>query len=119
MAGEIGARIKEIRKKRGLTQVQLAKKAGISQSALSDIESQISSKRPSATTIQLLASALGTTVAELMGETAETRLPTDDEIKFALFGGDAEITDAQLEEVKRFAQFVKMREEREELGHKR
>lgn len=109
LAGEIGARIKEIRKKRGLTQVQLAKKAGISQSALSDIESQVSSKRPSATTIQLLASALGCTVAELMGETVETRKPTDDEIKFALFGGDQEITDEQFEEVKRYALYLKER----------
>ena len=110
MAGEIGARIKEIRKKRGLTQVQLAKKAGISQSALSDIESQVSSKRPSATTIQLLASALGTTVAELMGETVETRLPTDDEIKFALSNGDEPITDAQFEEVKKFVSFIRSRD---------
>ena len=109
MAGEIGVRIKEIRKKRGLTQVQLAKKAGISQSALSDIESQVSSKRPSATTIQLLASALGCTVAELMGETVENRLPTDDEIKFALFGGDSDITDEQFEEVKRYALYLKER----------
>lgn len=109
MAGEIGARIKEIRKKRGLTQVQLAKKAGVSQSALSDIESQVSSKRPSATTIQLLASALGCTVAELMGETVETRKPTDAEIKFALFGGDQEITDEQFEEVKRYALYLKER----------
>lgn len=96
-----------------MTQVQLASKAGISQSALSDIESQVSNKRPSATTVQLIASALGCTVAELMGETVETRRPTDAEIKFALFGGDQEITDAQFEEVKRFAQYVKERESRD------
>lgn len=34
---------------------------------------------------------------------------TDDDIKFALFGGDGEITDEQYDEVKRFAQFVKER----------
>ena len=55
-----------------------------------------------------------------MGESQPTRpVIRDEDIKFALFGGDAEITDEQFEEVKRFAQFVKMREEREELGHKR
>ena len=35
---------------------------------------------------------------------------TDDDIKFALFGGDGEITDAMYDEVKRFAAFVKQRE---------
>lgn len=38
---------------------------------------------------------------------------SDDDIKFALFGGDGEITDAMFDEVKRFAQMVKLREEAE------
>ena len=38
------------------------------------------------------------------------RSVSDDEIKFALFGGDGEITDAMFDEVKRFAAFVKQRE---------
>lgn len=37
----------------------------------------------------------------------------DDDLKFALFGGEGEITDAMFEEVKRFAQMVKLREEAE------
>ena len=37
------------------------------------------------------------------------RSVSDDEIKFALFGGDGEITDEMYEEVKRFAEFVKQR----------
>ena len=41
---------------------------------------------------------------------------TDDDIKFALFGGDGEITDAMYEEVKRFAQMVKMREDAKKKG---
>ena len=39
-----------------------------------------------------------------------SRTVTDADIKFALFGGDGEITDAMYEEVKKFAAFVKMRE---------
>ncbi len=39
------------------------------------------------------------------------RSVSDDDIKFALFGGDGEITDAMFEEVKNFAAFVKAREE--------
>jgi transcriptional regulator with XRE-family HTH domain len=38
---------------------------------------------------------------------------SDDDIKFALFGGDGEITDAMYDEVKRFAHMVKLREEAE------
>ena len=37
------------------------------------------------------------------------RAISDDEIIFALFGGDGEITDEMYEEVKRFAEFVKQR----------
>lgn len=45
------------------------------------------------------------------GEFADApRSVSDEEIKFALFGGDGEITDAMYEEVKKFAAFVKMRE---------
>lgn len=32
---------------------------------------------------------------------------SDEDLKFALFGGDGEITDEMFEEVKRFAEFVK------------
>ena len=38
------------------------------------------------------------------------RAVNDDDIKFALFGGDGEITDAMYDEVKRFAAFIKKRE---------
>ena len=41
------------------------------------------------------------------------RTVSNDDIKFALFGGDGEITDEMFEEVKRFAQMVKLREEAE------
>ena len=38
------------------------------------------------------------------------RAVTDEDIKFALFGGDGEITDAMYEEVRNFAAFIKRRE---------
>lgn len=38
------------------------------------------------------------------------RSVSDDDIKFALFGGDGEITDAMYEEVRNFAAYVKQRE---------
>lgn len=41
---------------------------------------------------------------------------SDADLKFALFGGDGEITDAMFEEVKRFAAFVKQREQEKEAN---
>lgn len=38
------------------------------------------------------------------------RSVSDDDIKFALFGGDGEITDAMYDEVRRFAAYIKQRE---------
>ena len=69
--------------------------------------------------MQRLASYFGVSVGYLLGEENQTtkapadsgkRSVSDDEIKFALFGGDGEITDAMYDEVKRFAAFVKQRE---------
>ena len=56
-------------------------------------------------------------MAYLLGE--ETKNPSavsgreisDADIKFALFGGNGEITDEMYDEVKRFAEMVKLREE--------
>ena len=42
---------------------------------------------------------------------AGERKVSDDDIKFALFGGDGEITDEMFDEVKRFAEMVKLRED--------
>lgn len=41
---------------------------------------------------------------------AGERLISDDDIKFALSGGDAPITDAQFEEVKQFVRFIEARD---------
>lgn len=42
----------------------------------------------------------------------EGRRVTQEDIKFALFGGEGEITDAMYQEVRQFAQYVKFREGR-------
>ena len=41
---------------------------------------------------------------------------TDEQLKFALFGGAGDITDAMMDEVKQFAQMVKLREEQKKKG---
>lgn len=62
--------------------------------------------------IQKIAEFLGTTSAYLLGETNNPN-PTDDkeindnDIKFALFGGDEGITDEMFEDVKKYAEYIK------------
>ena len=65
----------------------------------------------------IVADYFGVSVAYLMNDDAEKaptanseRSVSDDDIKFALFGGDGEITDAMYEEVRRFAAYIKQRE---------
>ena len=61
----------------------------------------------------LIAEYLGLPVEQIL--TGEKNAPapegrravTDEDIKFALFGGDGEITDEMYEEVKRFAAYIK------------
>ena len=67
-----------------------------------------------------LADYFGVTTDYLLEQTDErapaapVRTVSDEDIKFALFGGDGEITDAMFDEVKRFAAFIRQREENKE-----
>ncbi len=72
--------------------------------------------KPNGSTAAKLAEYFSVTTDYLLGQSEEKqpgdtpRVISDEEIKFALFGGDGEITDAMYDEVKQFAAFVKMRE---------
>lgn len=72
--------------------------------------------KPNGSTAAKLAEYFGVTTDYLLGQSEESapgmnpRAISDEEIKFALFGGDGEITDAMFDEVKQFAAFVKQRE---------
>lgn len=72
---------------------------------------------PNGTTLNKIASYFGITVGQLLGDEEQKETPggearrSDDDIKFALFGGGGEITDAMFDEVRQFAQMVKLREE--------
>lgn len=72
---------------------------------------------PKGDTLNKIAAYFGVTTDHLLEK--ETKIPTvesgehiinDDDIKFALFGGDGEITDDMYAEVRQFAEFVKNRE---------
>lgn len=71
---------------------------------------------PSGETLQKIADYFGVSVDYLLNgeETKKDPSPkaevSDDDIKVALFGGDSEVTEEMWAEVKRFAEYVKQRE---------
>lgn len=67
---EIGERIKNIRKQKKMTQVELSKKSGVKQATISAIENL--HNKPTAATMELIAAALDCTMSELLGETIRT-----------------------------------------------
>ncbi len=106
-------RFQQLCEKKGISVYRACTDIGLNRSAVAKWKS---GGRPNGTTAAKLAGYFGVTTDYLLCNTqeeppAETqRTVTDDDIKFALFGGDGEITDAMYEEVKQFAAFLKQRE---------
>lgn len=109
---ELSNRILNLILSRELSYADLSQLTGIPKSALQRYATGETEKIP-ADRLELIAKALNTTAAALLGQ--ESRTPaaaiSDDDIKFALFGGSGEITDAMYQEVKEFAALIKLREE--------
>ena len=99
-------------KKRGIPKEQFYKESGISSATMSQWRKRIYS--PSSAAIKKIEEYLGLVFSIEQKEKAPAdtgkRSISDDEIKFALFGGDGEITDAMYDEVRNFAAYVKQRE---------
>ena len=111
---EISNRILALIQEKDISYGELATLTNIPKSALQRYATGETEKIP-IDRLRRIAGALGTTTAFLMGWEAPAADPgarsvSDDDIKFALFGGDGDITDAMYEEVRRFAAFVKQRE---------
>ncbi|MBQ7661218.1 MAG: helix-turn-helix transcriptional regulator [Clostridia bacterium] len=68
-------------------------------------------RKPRSTTLLKIADYFGVSVDYLLSDGADQSAApspmTDADLKFALFGGDKEIPDEVLEEVKRFAAYAK------------
>ncbi|MFV8821837.1 hypothetical protein [Faecalibacterium sp. 9] len=114
-------------KRNGLTRKALCQASGHADNYIRMFEKR--NTEPPRAFVNFCADRLGTTSEYLFGETddptapsvqaaqpekekspaADSREVTDDDIKFALFGG-GDVTDAQFEEVKSFARFVKERD---------
>ena len=103
--------------KKGVSPSRAAVEAGISKSLVTKWKTN-NAKDPSPDVLRKLAAYFSMPVSELLGE-ENKKAPTDHgersvndaDIKFALFGGDGEITDAMYQEVKEFAALIKLRED--------
>lgn len=96
--------------KKGVSVYRACMDAGLNRSAVAKWKA---GGKPNGTSAGKLAAYLGVTTDYLLcGKEPENsgRQVSDEEIKFALFGGNGEITDAMYEEVKQFAAFVRQRE---------
>ena len=111
----LGEMIKEYREARGMSQRAFARKCGLSNGQIAFLERGIGNSgkpfEPTFDTLRKVARAMGTYPEYLM-ETADEfkislrrRDTTDDDLGILLFG-DAPYTQDQLEEVKRYANWV-------------
>lgn len=105
-------RLRKARESRGMTQQQVADLMQIDKSTYCGYET--GKRQPDVQKIKLIASILGVSGDELLetGMSSPAKEVSDDDIKFALFGGDGEITDEMYEEVLRFAAYVKERQKK-------
>lgn len=93
--------------KKGESPSAVCKKVGITPSSFSCWTDE---SIPRKATLMRIADYFGVTVDELLKEKEETKKSpsvSDEDIKFALFGGEGEITDEMWEAVREYAQFVK------------
>jgi len=109
----LGERIKQSRINKKLKQYELANKLCVSQSTVAGWES--GARKPDTDMLSQLANILDVTTDYLLGNsedptTENTPDISDSDIKFALFGDVSNITDAQFEEVKRYARYLKERD---------
>ena len=101
---------------RGIKGGKMCTDIGMSKGILTDLKMGRQTS-VSTTTAQRIADYFGVSVGYLLGSETEKapasdgkRTVSDDDIKFALFGGDGEITDEMYDEVRRFAAYIKQRE---------
>ena len=105
-------RLKALCDEKGISVYRACTEIGLNRSAVAKWKN---GGKPNGSTAAKLAEFFGVTTDYLLEQTDEKtpaeaqRAVSDDDIKFALFGGDGEITDDMYEEVKKFAAFLKQR----------
>ena len=103
---ELYNRIDELCRKNNINITIMCKACGVSRSSLTDLKMH-RVKSLSATVLSRIADYFSVTVEYLMGGEPKTDLQ---KLKFALFGGDGDITDEMWDEVRRYAMYIKERE---------
>jgi transcriptional regulator with XRE-family HTH domain len=112
---DYSSRIKELRKKRKLTQSELAQKLNIDQSAIHFWEA--GKTCPDIQKLMLLADIFEVSVGYILGKEdiiypkppAPGSVP-EDVIRYALLGNSGEETDKQWAEVQQFVKFIRQRD---------
>ena len=103
--------IKALCDEKGVTVARMCTDAGISKGILTDLKMGRKNTL-SAKTLSKIAASLGVSVDRILG--SGQAMLTREEMKIALFGGAGDISDEMLEEVYRFAAYVKQREKEKE-----
>ncbi len=108
--------IEQLCSEKGIKPGKLCADLGISRGILSDLKAG-RTKKLSSENVAKVSAYFGISTDYILGKETEKapaetgkRSVSDDDIKFALFGGDGEITDAMYDEVRNFAAYVKQRE---------
>lgn len=109
----IGEKIKALRKRAKMTQTDLGKQLGVKKNAVSKWERGEIADIP-AGRIKAMAKIFDVPPSYLIDDNLERTPPPSmvggipvEDLKFAIFGADTEITDEMYEEVMQFAAFVK------------
>ncbi len=104
---EIYSRIEELCRKRGINITVLCRECSIPRATLTDYKKG-RVKNLSVVALSSIAGYFGVSLEYLY--TGNNPPLSDDAVKVALFGGDTLVTDEMWKEVKRYAQYVKERE---------
>lgn len=104
----IGERIEELRKQKGWTQAKLGDLADISREQISRYEH--GKNLPDFPTTVRIAQALEVSIDSLLNGPNADKEITEEDIRFALSGGENMITPAQYKEVLNFVRFIQERD---------
>lgn len=103
-------KILKVMKEKHISQKAVTETLGLSKSSFSSWKSGANESYKKR--LPEIAKILGVSVAYLSGESViKDKSVDDDDLKFALFNGADGITDEMYEEVKQFAEMVRLREE--------
>lgn len=110
---EIYQRIKELCSQKVISVSKMCSELNITRSCLSELSTGRTESLSASNTTKI-AKYFGVSVSYIMN--GDEKSSADDELKFALFNGTEGITDEMFEEVKQFAEMVKLREETKRKG---